>query len=205
MTPWPSLTISSATLQGPRTWLRLMCADLQGARGGWRSGVPSRPASIVMLPRSGTALPSRLHWLDRLQKRCRYATWSTLGSRSVRARRYAGRGGIAGAPGPSRQDGRALPGDLYMPICRRTVSRTVSSWWRRVGHRAVPVGGDRRRPHADGSGLPWEYLGTVINRSLRHPLPRGQYWKPTYEAVFASRRTTMRRFRKFTIDRKSVV
>jgi hypothetical protein len=63
------------------------------------------------------------------------------------------------------------------------------------------VGGDRRRPHAEGSGLPWEYLGTVINRSLRHPLPRGQYWKPTYEAVFASRRTTMRRFRKFTITR----
>ena len=63
--------------------------------------------------------------------------------------------------------------------------------------------GGRRsgRPHADGSGLPREYLGSVINPSLRHPLPRGQYWKPTYEAVFASRRTTMRRFRKFTFTR----
>jgi hypothetical protein len=28
-------------------------------------------------------------------------------------------------------------------ICRRTVSRAVSSWRRRVRHRAVPVGGDR--------------------------------------------------------------
>src|SRR5260370_37555202 len=63
--------------------------------------------------------------------------------------------------------------------------------------------GGRRsgRPHADGSGLPREYLGSVINPSLRHPLPRGQCWKPTYEAVFASRRTTMRRFRKFTFTR----
>jgi hypothetical protein len=105
-------------LQGPRTWLSLMCADLQGARGGWRSGVPSRPASIVMLPRSATALPSRLHWLNRLQKRCRYATWSTLGSRSVRARRYAGCGGIVGAPGTIKTGWPSItrrPLYAYMP------------------------------------------------------------------------------------------
>ena len=32
----------------------------------------------------------------------------------------------------------------------------VSSWRRRVGHRAVPIGEDRRGPRADGSGLPLE-------------------------------------------------
>src|SRR5258707_751454 len=59
------------------------------------------------------------------------------------------------------------------------------------------IGPSSRRRFGPAAGIPRK-----CNKSQFTPLPRysrGQCWKPTYEAVFASRRTTMRRFRKLTI------